>query len=120
MVRAKPQELVTLRRKWAFAGNISVARSCGDIVMLPLNNDLSEKGQILVCGGSNTSSENAIAVVELLTPNPSTNYTTITIQTIAFSNFARMLEPSAYHTSRRKNNILWRMRLAESGIYCTL
>jgi hypothetical protein len=68
------------------------------MVMLPLNNDLSERGQILVYRGSNTGSENVIAVLEFLTPNPSTNYTTTTIQTIPSSNFARRLAPSPYHT----------------------
>ena len=82
--------------KWAFAGNISVARSFRNMIMLPLNNDPFEKGQILVCGGSNTSSENATAIVELLTPNPSTNHTIITIKTIASSNFARMHALNAY------------------------
>jgi hypothetical protein len=82
--------------KWTFAGNLSVARSYGNMVMLPLNNDPSEKGQVLVCGGSNTSADNATTVVELLTPNPSTNYTTFTFQTIASSNFARRHAPNTY------------------------
>ncbi len=82
--------------KWTFAGNLSVARSYGNMVLLPLNNNTSEKGQILVCGGSNTSGENATTVVQLLTPNPSTNYTTFTFQTIAPCNFARRHAPNAY------------------------
>ena len=55
--------------KWTFAGNLSVARSYGNMVLLPLNNTTSEKGKILVCGGSNTSGENATTVVQILTPN---------------------------------------------------
>jgi hypothetical protein len=82
--------------KWTFAGNLSVARSYGNMVLLPLNNTTSEKGQLLVCGGSNTSGENATTVVQLLTPNPSTNYTTFTFQTIASCNFARRHAPNAY------------------------
>src|SRR5918996_5058062 len=69
--------------KWTFAGNLSVARSYGNMVLLPLNNTTSEKGQILVCGGSNSSGENATRVVQLLTPNSTTSYTTFTFQTIA-------------------------------------
>lgn len=82
--------------KWTFAGNLSVARSYGNMVMLPLNNDPSETGQLLVCGGSNTSADNATTVVQLLTPNPSTNYTTFTFQTIASCNFGRRHAPNTY------------------------
>jgi hypothetical protein len=82
--------------KWTFAGNLSVARSYGNMVLLPLNNSTSEKGKILVCGGSNTSGENATTVVQLLTPNPSTNYTTFTFQTISPCKFGRRHAPNAY------------------------
>jgi hypothetical protein len=82
--------------KWTFAGNLSVARSYGNMVLLPLNNTTSEKGQILVCGGSNTSGENATTVVQILTPSASTNYTTFTFQTIAPCKFARRHAPNAY------------------------
>src|SRR5215212_404310 len=66
------------------------------MVLLPLNNDSSEKGQILVCGGSNSTAENATTTVELLTPNPSTNYTKFTFQTITPCNFGRRHAPNAY------------------------
>jgi hypothetical protein len=82
--------------KWTFAGNLSVARSYGNMVLLPLNNDPSEKGQILVCGGSNSTEENATTTVELLTPNPSTSYATFTFQTIAPCNFGRRHAPNTY------------------------
>jgi hypothetical protein len=82
--------------KWTFAGNLSVARSYGNMVLLPLNNNTSEKGQILVCGGSNSSADNATTVVQLLTPNSSTSYTTFTFQTIASCNFGRRHAPNAY------------------------
>jgi hypothetical protein len=82
--------------KWTFAGNLSVARSYGNMVLLPLNNTTSEKGQILVCGGSNTSGENATKVVQLLTPNSTTSNTTFTFQTIASCNFGRRHAPNAY------------------------
>src|SRR5215213_5857569 len=82
--------------KWTFAGNLSVGRSYGNMVLLPLNNDPSEKGQILVCGGSNTAADNATIVVELLTPNPSTSYATFTFQTIAPCNFGRRHAPNTY------------------------
>ena len=68
--------------KWTFAGNLSVARSYGNMVLLPLNNDPSETGQILVCGGSDSTADNATTVVELLTPKSSTSNTTFTFQTI--------------------------------------
>ena len=55
-----------------------------------------KKGKILVCGGSNTSGENATTVVQILTPNPSTNYTTFTFQTISPCNFGRRHAPNAY------------------------
>ena len=83
--------------KWTFAGNLSVARSYGNMVLLPLNgSSSSQTGQILVCGGSNSSSDNATTVVQLLTPNPSTNNTTFTFQTIASCNFGRRHAPNAY------------------------
>jgi hypothetical protein len=82
--------------KWTFAGNLSVARSYGNMVLLPLNNITSEKGQILVCGGSNSSAENATKVVQLLTPNSTTSNTTFTFQTIASCNFGRRHAPNAY------------------------
>ncbi|MGH9990330.1 MAG: galactose oxidase-like domain-containing protein, partial [Nitrososphaera sp.] len=82
--------------KWTFAGNLSVARSYGNMVLLPLNNNTSEKGKILVCGGSNTSGENATTVAQILTPNPSTNYTTFTFQTISPCKFGRRHAPNAY------------------------
>jgi hypothetical protein len=66
------------------------------MVMLPLNNDASEKGQLLVWGGSSTSGDTTTTVVELLTPNPSTSYTTFTFQTIAPCNFGRRHAPAAY------------------------
>jgi hypothetical protein len=80
--------------KWTFAGNLSSGRSYGNMVLLPLNNDASEKGQILVCGGSDTAAVNATTVVQLLTP--STSNTTFTFQTIASCNFARRHAPNAY------------------------
>jgi hypothetical protein len=80
--------------KWTFAGNLSVARSYGNMVLLPLNNDPSEKGQILVCGGSNTAGENATTTVQLLTPSASN--ATFTFQTIASCNFGRRHAPNAY------------------------
>jgi hypothetical protein len=82
--------------KWTFAGNLSVARSYGNMVLLPLNNTTSQKGQILVCGGSNSAGENATTVVQILTPNPSTNYTTFTFQTISPCKFGRRHAPNAY------------------------
>src|SRR5215212_861772 len=66
------------------------------MVLLPLNNDSSEKGQILVCGGSNSTAENATTTVELLTPNPSTSNSTFTFQAIASCNFGRRHAPNAY------------------------
>ncbi len=82
--------------KWTFAGNLSVERSYGNMVLLPLNNDPSETGQLLVCGGSDGPNTNATTVVELLTPNPSTSNATFTFQTIAPCNFARRHAPNAY------------------------
>ena len=78
-----------------FAGNLSVERSYGNAVMLPLNNNPAETGQILVCGGSDGANANATTTVELLTPKPP-NYTTFTFQTIAPCNFARRHAPNAY------------------------
>ena len=82
--------------KWTFAGKLSVARSYGNMVLLPLNNDPAETGQILVCGGSKSSADNATTVVQLLKPNPSTSNTTFTFQTIASCNFGRRHAPNAY------------------------
>jgi hypothetical protein len=83
--------------KWTFAGNLSVARSYGNMVLLPLNgSNSSQTGQILVCGGSNTSADNATTVVQVLTPNPSTSNTTFTFQTISPCNFGRRHAPNAY------------------------
>jgi hypothetical protein len=82
--------------KWTNGGNLSVARSYGNMVLLPLNNNPSETGQILVCGGSQSASTNATTVVQLLTPNASTNYTTFNFQTIASCNFGRRHAPNTY------------------------
>jgi hypothetical protein len=64
------------------------------MVLLPLNNDPSEKGQLLVCGGSNSAGENATTTVQLLTPSASN--ATFTFQTIASCNFGRRHAPNAY------------------------
>jgi hypothetical protein len=79
-----------------FAGNLSIDRNYGNMVMLPLNNDPAQTGQLLVCGGSDGPEVQATTQVQLLTPNPSTNYTTFTFQTIAPCNFARRHAPNAY------------------------
>jgi hypothetical protein len=81
---------------WVFAGNLAVGRSWGNMALLPLNNDASETGQLLVWGGSDTSSTNSTTVVELLTPNSGTNNTTFSFQTIAPCNFGRRHAPAAY------------------------
>jgi hypothetical protein len=78
-----------------FAGNLSIERNYGNMVLLPLNNEPAETGQLLVCGGSNGDDAPASTAVQLLTPKPP-NYTTFTFQTIAPCNFARRHAPNAY------------------------
>jgi hypothetical protein len=78
-----------------FAGNLSIERNYGNMVLLPLNNEPAETGQLLVCGGSNGDDAPASTEVQLLTPKPP-NYTTFTFQTIASCNFARRHAPNAY------------------------
>jgi cold shock CspA family protein len=81
-----------------FAGNLSgkIKRNYGNMVLLPLNNDPAETGQLLVCGGSPSPGHQANTHVEILTPNPSTNNSTFTFQTIAPCNFGRRHAPNAY------------------------
>jgi Domain of unknown function (DUF1929)/Bacterial Ig domain len=81
---------------WVNGGKLSVARSYGNMVLLPLNNDPAEKGQLLVCGGSSSAATNATTVVELLTPTSASNYTKFSFQTIASCNFGRRHAPNAY------------------------
>ena len=72
-----------------YAGiDLQVERNYGNMVLLPLNNDPAETGQLLVCGGSAGPEATATTVVELLTPNPP-NYNSFTFQTIASCNFAK-------------------------------
>jgi hypothetical protein len=56
--------------RWHFAGN-GTQRSYGTSVLLPLQNDASEDGKILVCGGSPTTSmpQIASASAEIIEPN---------------------------------------------------
>jgi hypothetical protein len=84
--------------KWTFAGNLSVARSYGNMVLLPLTNVASETGQLLVWGGSATTGDTATTVVQILTPNPNAALpnSTFTFQTIASCNFGRRHAPAAY------------------------
>jgi hypothetical protein len=78
-----------------FAGNLAIERNYGNMVLLPLNNDAAETGQLLVCGGSNGPAATATTAVQLLTPK-SPNYNTFTFQTIASCNFGRRHAPNAY------------------------
>jgi hypothetical protein len=78
-----------------FAGPLAIERNYGNMVMLPLNNDPAETGQLLVCGGSAGPMANATTLVELLTPNPP-NFTSFSFQTIASCNFGRRHAPNAY------------------------
>jgi hypothetical protein len=82
--------------RWVRAGILAVARSYGNMALLPLNNDLSETGQLIVWGGSSNSGTNATTVVELLTPNSGTNFTTFSFQTITPCNFGRRHAPAVY------------------------
>ena len=82
--------------RWVFAGNLAVGRSYGNMALLPLNNDASEAGQLLVWGGSNTSGDTTTTVVELLTPNSGTNNTTFSFQQIAPCNIGRRHAPAVY------------------------
>jgi surface antigen len=66
------------------------------MALLPLNNDSSETGQLLVWGGSSNSGTTATTVVELLTPNSGTNFTTFSFQTITRCNFGRRHAPAVY------------------------
>jgi hypothetical protein len=81
--------------KLTYAGDLSIARNYGNMVLLPLNNEPAETGQLLVCGGSNGEDAQASTQVQLLTPK-SPNYTSFTFQTIAPCNFARRHAPNAY------------------------
>jgi surface antigen len=82
--------------RWVNAGILAVARSYGNMALLPLNNNASETGQLLVWGGSSTPAATATTVVELLTPNSGTNFTTFSFQTIASCNFGRRHAPAVY------------------------
>jgi hypothetical protein len=82
--------------RWVFAGNLAVGRSYGNMALLPLNNDASEAGQLLVWGGSPSSGDNTTTVVELLTPNSGTNNTTFSFQQIAPCNIGRRHAPAVY------------------------
>jgi hypothetical protein len=53
--------------KWRGAGS-ATKRSYGTSVLLPLQNLLSEKGEILVCGGSSNSAQDATNSAEIITP----------------------------------------------------
>jgi hypothetical protein len=70
---------------WALLGNASITRHYGTSFLLPLQNTTTEKGKILVCGGSTTSTTVATTQAQVLdfnTGNP-------TIRTVASTAFAR-------------------------------
>jgi hypothetical protein len=55
--------------KWHGAGTIT-KRSYGTSVLLPLQNTTTERGKILVCGGSSLSNQVANNTAEIYEPNP--------------------------------------------------
>ncbi len=82
--------------RWVNAGILAIGRSYGNMTLLPLNNNASEAGQLLVWGGSDTTASTATTVVQLLTPNSGTNFTTFSFQSIASCNFGRRHAPAVY------------------------
>jgi hypothetical protein len=68
--------------KWYTAGNV-VERSYGTSILLPLQNTSSEKGKILVCGGSPLSNQQATNSAEIVEPNSSFGETRRSVQSMA-------------------------------------
>jgi hypothetical protein len=70
---------------WATLGNSGITRHYGTSFLLPLQNTTTEKGKILLCGGSSVSTGPSTTQAQILdfnTGNP-------TIRTVASSAFAR-------------------------------
>jgi Domain of unknown function (DUF1929)/Bacterial Ig domain/TAT (twin-arginine translocation) pathway signal sequence len=70
---------------WASLGNTGITRHYGTSFVLPLQNTTGERGKILVCGGSSTSSDASTTNAQILdfnTGNPA-------IRTVSSTRFAR-------------------------------
>ncbi len=58
---------------WTSLGNSSISRDYGASVLLPLNNTTSERGKVMLVGGSPTPSDPATRIVEILDFNAGTS-----------------------------------------------
>jgi hypothetical protein len=70
---------------WASHGNTNIHRDYGSSFLLPLQNTTAEKGKIMVCGGSSTTTGYATTSTQILdfnTGNP-------TVRTVASTRFRR-------------------------------
>ena len=74
--------------EWKPAANSSTYRHYGCSVLLPLNNTATERGKVLLVGGSPTSSSNSTAVVEVVDFNAGTNLTPV-VRTVPNIQYAR-------------------------------
>jgi hypothetical protein len=70
--------------RWFFAGNATV-RHYGTSVLLPLQNNTSEKGRILVCGGSPAAGSNAVSSAEIIAPSGTTGVSHRTVQSMKYA-----------------------------------
>lgn len=70
--------------RWYFGGNAAV-RHYGTSVLLPLQNNTSEKGKILVCGGSPAAGSNAVASAEIITPSGTTGVSHRSVQSMKYA-----------------------------------
>ena len=71
---------------WGSLGNTGATRHYGTSFLLPLQNTTSERGRIMVCGGSSGADTEAVTSVRIIDFNAGT---TPAIRTIASNQFAR-------------------------------
>ena len=80
--------------RWRDVGSISNYRSYGTSVLLPLQNSLSERGKVLIVGGSVTDSSPATTSVQMLDFNQGSATTPVIRSTASIQNGRKLLLPT--------------------------
>jgi hypothetical protein len=70
--------------KWYFGFKTAV-RHYGTSILLPLQNSTTEKGKILVCGGSPSAGSNATNSAEIISPSGTTGVTHRVVQSMKYA-----------------------------------
>jgi fibronectin type 3 domain-containing protein len=79
--------------QWRDVGTISNYRSYGTSILLPLQNSTSERGKVLIVGGSTTDTANATTSVQMLDFNQGTSTTPVIRSVQSIRNGRKFLLP---------------------------